>query len=173
MPKVPSLAHLADIEACREAALRYSRGVDRLDPDEMRTAYWPEATDEHGSFDGNAWEFVDHCMVGHDRWSSTLHTIANHVVELDDDGVHGRGECHSYAVLRRAEEEVGDDYVGRYLDRYESRDGEWRILHRVCVHEHTLTVDAGRPMPLDVGAFLQGSFDRRVPGRPLGPPADR
>ena len=164
---------LLAIEACREAARRYSRGIDRLDRDEMRAAYWPDAIDDHGRFIGNAWEFVDICMIAHDRWSSTLHTIANHTVELDDDGARARGECYNYAVLRRADEDLVDVFVGRYLDRYECRGGEWRIIHRVCVHEHTLTVDAGTPMPGGGGGFLPGSFDRGGESRPVGTWPDR
>lgn len=169
MPLVPSVEQLADLEACREAARRYSRGVDRLDPDEMRAAYWPEAVDEHGRFQGNAWEFVDYCMTGHDRWRFTMHTIYNHTVELDDDGRHARGEAYNVTWLRRADEDLLDVWFGRYLDRYEKRGDEWRILHRVCVHEGDLTVDAGTPMPIRADAYTQGSFDRRTPGRPLGP----
>ena len=170
MAAVPSLDQLADGEACREAARRSGRGVDRLDREEMRSAYWPDATDEHGAFTGNAWEFVDHCMTGHDRWAFTMHTIFNHTVEFDDDGVHARGEAYNVTWLRRADEDVLDIWLGRYLDRYEKRGGEWRILHRVCVHEGDLTVDASTPMPVRSGAFTEGSFDRRTPGRPLGPP---
>lgn len=169
MPTVPSLEQLADIEACREAARRYSRGIDRLDPDEMRSAYWADAVDEHGMFVGNAWKFVDFCMQGHDRWRSTMHTIFNHTVELDADGVHARGEVYNVTWLRRADGETLDVWFGRYLDRYERRQDEWRILHRVCVHEGDLSVDAGTPMPIATDAFLGGSFDRRTPGRPIGP----
>ena len=46
-------------EAIREAAMRYSRGVDRLDAELMKSAYWPDATDDHGRFVGNGWEFAD------------------------------------------------------------------------------------------------------------------
>ena len=46
-------------EAIREVAFRYSRGVDRLDADVMRSAYWPDAVDDHGRFVGNGWEFVE------------------------------------------------------------------------------------------------------------------
>lgn len=169
MPTVLSAVQLADVEACREAACRYSRGVDRLDPEEMRSAYWPDGTDEHGAFNGNAWEFVDYCMTGHDRWAFTMHTIFNHTVELEDDGLHARGEAYNVTWLRRAEDDVLDVWFGRYLDTYEKRDDEWRILHRVCIHEGDLSVDAGTPMPIQAGAFTQGSFDRRTPGRPIGP----
>lgn len=171
MPTTITTDQLRATEACRDAARRYSRGVDRLDRDEMRSAYWPEAIDEHGRFVGNAWEFVDYCMTGHDTWLSTMHLIANHTVELDDDGAHARGEVYNVSILRRADEDLLDIWVGRYLDTYERRGEEWRILHRVCVHEHDLTLDAATPMPISAAAFLQGSFDRPADGRPLGPPS--
>ena len=44
----PTVEQLCAIEACREAARRYSYGLDRLDGNVMKSAYWPEAIDEHG-----------------------------------------------------------------------------------------------------------------------------
>jgi len=41
-------------EAIRQAALRYCRGVDRLDPELMLSAYHDGATDDHGIFSGPA-----------------------------------------------------------------------------------------------------------------------
>ena len=41
---------LADREAIRDVAIRYCRGVDRLDVDVLKSAYWPDATDHHGDF---------------------------------------------------------------------------------------------------------------------------
>jgi len=81
---------LSDLESIRDAAKRYSHGVDRLDGDWMKSAYWPDATDDHGVFVGNAWEFVDHCMASHVRWRSTMHCIFNHQIRLDDDGLSAR-----------------------------------------------------------------------------------
>ena len=66
---------LYDIESIKNVAKRYCRGVDRLDAEEMRSAYWPDATDDHGVFVGNAWEFVDFCMEAHLQWRSTSHCI--------------------------------------------------------------------------------------------------
>ena len=100
-----------------------------------------------------------------------MHTIANHTVEIDPDGVHARGEIYSIVWLRRADENVLDAFFGRYLDTYERRGDEWRILHRTCVHESNMAIDASTPMPVDGSRFTQGSFDRRTPGRLLGPDA--
>ena len=72
---------LSDIQNIQEAAQRYCRGVDRLDPELMKSAYWPEATDDHGVFVGNAMDFVDMCMASHLRWRSTQHCIFNHAIE--------------------------------------------------------------------------------------------
>ena len=103
-----TLEQLIDLENIKNVARRYCRGVDRLDPDEMKSAYWPDATDDHGVFVGNAWEFVDHCMVSHLRWKSTSHCIFNHVIELDDNGVEARGESYNVSYLLQKDSNVLD-----------------------------------------------------------------
>ena len=49
-----TVEQLSDLQCIRDTALRYCRGVDRLDEDLMKSAYWPDATDNHGTFIGNA-----------------------------------------------------------------------------------------------------------------------
>jgi ketosteroid isomerase-like protein len=163
-----TLQQLSDREEIRDAAMRYCRGVDRLDPDCMKSAYWPDAIDEHGSFVGNAHEFADYCMTAHLRWAWTMHSIYTHQIELDDDGVHARGEMYNVTHLCRADSGAIDTWYGRYLDRYEKRGDEWRIIHRVCVHNGTATA-MFEPMPIDATNYRSGSFDRPADGRPIGP----
>ena len=86
---------LSDREEIRDLAMRYCHGVDRLDVDCMKSAYWPEAIDEHGNFVGNAHEFSDYCMTAHLKWSWTMHSIYNHQVGLHDDGVTATGEIYN------------------------------------------------------------------------------
>jgi hypothetical protein len=161
-----TLDQLNDIHAIQDLAKRYCRGVDRLDPEEMRSAYWPEANDNHGGFNGNAWEFVDVCMTSHLRWSSTMHCIFNHVVELDPGGTTARGEVYNVTYLHR--EGATDTWWGRYVDRYEKRGAEWRIIDRVCVHESDRTDPLETPFMPAAASFRQGSFDRGM-RRPIGP----
>jgi hypothetical protein len=152
---------LSDLQCIRDAAYRYCRGVDRLDVELMKSAYWPEATDDHGIFTGNAWEFCEMCMEAHLPWRSTSHCIFNHSINLDADGEHANGEIYNVTYLFQKDAEVLDTWVGRYLDVYEKRNGEWRILERVCVHEgtHSAPVTA---MSIDVASFRQGANDRDV-----------
>ena len=59
------------------------------------------------------------------------------------------------------------DVDSRYCDRYEKRDGEWRILHRVCVHEGTRALPASE-MPIAWQKFRSGPSTASA-GRPIGP----
>ena len=159
---------VADREAIREAVSAYAHGVDRLDGEWMKRAYWPDATDDHGVFVGNAWEFVDRCMGSHGRWRSTMHCTFNHTIEFDSP-TRARGEVYNVSYLFRADTQTFETWYGRYLDQYEKRGTEWRILHRVCVHEGSTVAPTPEPMPIDWGRFRSGSFDRPSNGRPVGP----
>lgn len=167
---------MTDLDDIRAAAHRYSRGIDRLDLELMQSAYWPDGTDDHGTFIGNAHAFCTRTVTSHARFASTMHCILNHHIELDPDGVTGHGEVYSIVHLQSYDEAgaaVLDTWGGRYLDTYERRDGEWRILHRICIHEWDKREPLDRPMPVDAGLFRQGSEDRasrqplgRLPARP-------
>ena len=154
--RTPSVQQLADREAIREVANRYAHGVDQLDADLMRSAYWPDAIDDHGVFVGNAWEFVDRVMGSHARWAWTMHSTTNHMIDLADDGVSATGVLANVTYLQPPDRATLHVWYGRYHDRYERRDGEWRIVHRTCVHLSTEVRPVERTMDLDTAKFRQG-----------------
>ncbi|MEM9621892.1 MAG: nuclear transport factor 2 family protein [Pseudomonadota bacterium] len=153
-------AQLGDVQNIKDCAIRYCRGVDRLNAELMKSAYWPEATDDHGAFKGNAMDFVEHCMRAHLKWRSTNHCIMNHHIELGADGISASGEIYNITYLFQPGE-VMDVWHGRYVDEYAKRGNEWRILHRVCVHEGSYSQPL-HAMDIDADAFRQGSFDRQT-----------
>jgi hypothetical protein len=161
---------LSDLQCIRDAVMRYAHGLDRLDPEHMATAYWPDATDDHGpSGAGPATGYIATAMASHARWSPSIHTLLNHLVELEDDGVHARGETYCVAYLFDTERAAMYQWFGRYLDRFEKRGDEWRILERVVVHEAGQLHDPVVPMPFPTDQFKQATHDRGTPGRPIGP----
>jgi ketosteroid isomerase-like protein len=116
---------------------RYSRGFDRCDMAIAKSAYWPDALDDHPGFCGNAHAMCDHFDAYHrDLWVSTQHHIANTRIEIDGDTAH----TESYCFLAAKKKETLELVVvgGRYVRRLERRDGEWRIAAAVLVADWSL-----------------------------------
>jgi len=151
----------AAAEEIRQAALRYCRGVDRLDAELMFSAYHPDAVDDHGVFVGPARDLCDRVVRSHQRYDATMHCVLNHAIDFVDE-VTATGEIYNVTYLRATVDGVTQLHTwwGRYLDRYECREGRWAIAHRVCVHEWTQTEPAGEPMPVDASLFRPGHADR-------------
>lgn len=126
-----------DCEAIRQALYRYCRGIDRCDREALESCYWPEAIDDHASFRGPAAEFIDVALTA-TRSMTTAHMIGN--VLIESDGENGaRVESYFHATHRLPDTGEGPSewtLIGRYLDRFARRDGEWRILDRMVVVDH-------------------------------------
>lgn len=133
---------LLDKQAIHEVVLRYCRGIDRRDRSLVRDCYWPDATDDHaGAFVGSRDQFLDWVFRVLDRFTGTMHAIANHLVELDGDAA----ESEAYGVAYHCGDPPDDPRLNyttgfRYLDRFERRGGEWRIAaRRVALEWHQVT----------------------------------
>lgn len=50
---------LKDRQDIRDCLVRYCRGVDRFDREMVRSAYHPDAMDDHGDFVGGVENFID------------------------------------------------------------------------------------------------------------------
>ena len=117
----------------RQCLLRYTRGVDRHDRALMMSAYHPDAIDEHGVAMGNPAEFCDWAIGWHAKFQHQhQHIINNTSIELDGDTAHV--ETY-YTFFGDNKEGPPSLAFGRYVDRFEKRDGQWRIAHRVCVNQ--------------------------------------
>jgi len=128
------LSELADREAIRECLCRYARGVDRLDADMVRSAYWPDCIDNHTGFTGNAEEFIAWAFPIMRTMDQTQHTIGNILMTIR--GPHADVESYFHGFHRITLPNGGKSDVigaGRYLDRFEKRGEEWKILERTVI----------------------------------------
>jgi ketosteroid isomerase-like protein len=133
-PTSQILNELADREAIRECLYRYSRGVDRLDADMVRSAYWPDCTDNHLGFTGNAEEFIAWSFPIMATMDQSQHFISNALMTIR--GTSADVESYFYGFHRiNLPDGSKNDVIGagRYLDRLEKRDDEWRIFKRKVV----------------------------------------
>ncbi len=150
-----SIQELQDREAIRDCLATYCRGVDRLDREALLSVYHDDAIDDHGDYVGPASGFVDWAMNYHtSNQIRTQHALTNHLCELDGDVAHTE-TYWTYRALNRDEPK----YIcasGRYIDRFERRDGRWAIAVRVCV------MDVPDPVMDAAGPFGDGQFQTTV-----------
>jgi ketosteroid isomerase-like protein len=131
----PEVQDLLDKQAIREATLRYCRGVDRLDADLLCSAYHPDALDEHP---GSTYTGTD---IGprmtaelRETFRLTSHSITTQTIEVHGDVAAAESYSTGRHVLRDGRRVQS---LVRYVDRFECRDGDWRIVHRVAIVELT------------------------------------
>ncbi|WP_372734771.1 nuclear transport factor 2 family protein [Nocardioides sp.] len=139
-----AITDLLDKQAISEVLAAYARAMDRIDLDLARSVFHPEGTADYGEmFTGTGYEFADYIGAAHPLFEMTDHRIGAVTIALDGD--RAGSETYAFVTLRsRAEDGSRSDMVihGRYVDRWERRDGTWRILHRQYLH----TFDEVRPV---------------------------
>jgi hypothetical protein len=139
----PAVQRLLDRQEIADVVLRYCRGIDRLDLELVRSCYHPDATDEHGTFTGTRDEYVEWVAGIVTRFTGTMHVVANQLIDVDGDVA----TSETYGVAYHWGEPLDDARRNfttgfRYVDRFERRDGTWRIARRVAAREWTHVVPA-------------------------------
>jgi len=125
---------LADREAIRECVYRYSRGVDRLDADMVRSAYWEDCVDNHMGFVGNAEEFIAWSFPIMGAMDQSQHYISNILMTINGNSADAESYFYGFHRITTPEGEKNDVVGGgRYLDTMEKRGEEWRIMKRMVV----------------------------------------
>jgi len=143
------LRELMDREAIRDTIGRYCHAIDRGDEDVLREIYWPQATEEHaGMVSGSASNFIREAMRQILTESEEMqHLVGNSTIRIERPRANvesyffvyqripalnaGQPQWIDRVTANRADLLVG----GRYLDSFECRDNEWRILHRIVVFD--------------------------------------
>jgi ketosteroid isomerase-like protein len=135
--QIPAAVHtLLDKQEIHECIMRYCRGIDRCDEELIRSAYHPDAYDDHGGFKGTVDEFVSWIIPALLRaWKGTLHFMGNELVEVQGDVAYSESYFVAYHRLDRHGKEFDTVFGGRYVDRFERRNGVWRIARRTVVHD--------------------------------------
>jgi hypothetical protein len=169
-----STLRLEDRFEIQEALLRYVRGVDRRNWTLMRSAYHPDAWDDHGNYKGPVDGFIALTVERHRTIEQSMHVLGNTTIEFagPNDAL-----AETYFIThQRLTPEAGDarlpylrggtiapdqavetEVIGRYVDHFTRREGEWRILHRTVVFE----VWRGQPAPAGGGLRENWALSRR------------
>ena len=128
------LTALMDREAIRDCIYRYCRGIDRADEKALRSAYWEDASDCHGAWNGSATGFIEQALRKLREGGRRVHQVSNIAIELF--GNAAAVESAFLALQASATAPQCETFLcGRYVDRFERRHGEWRIAQRTVVYD--------------------------------------
>lgn len=132
-----ALQQLLDKQAIAEILYRRARAGDRGDAELAHSCYHPGATERHGEFDGLASEFIDVVSFTRPKPGSPIkgmmHMITNILCEFSSAD---RAFVESYHVAWCQMTDGTDAEIGgRYLDRFERREGRWGIVHRDVIFD--------------------------------------
>lgn len=148
-----AVIELQDRQAIRDCLATYCRAVDRLDRGLLLTVYHPDAVDDHGLFLANREDFADQAFAFHrEHQYATQHIITNHYCELDGDVAH----TETYWIFAGMNKTGASLSLtgGRYIDRFEKRDGRWAIAVRLCVSDWH-----GQPGPSSVPPEIRATLN--------------
>lgn len=112
--------------------MAYCRGVDRRDADLLLSIFFEDAVEEHGEmYKGSVADFV-RWAIGEflPQWEITAHYVLNESYRVDGD--KAEGETHRISYHRQRKDGKIHEVIAacRTFNRYECRDGVWKISYR-------------------------------------------
>jgi len=129
--KLQKIIDKDDIQNCLQ---NYCRGVDRFDRELILSAFHPDCLDEHGKFVGTPNEFADWALDQHAvAHLCHQHCLLNQTIEIEGDTAHSESYFMFVSMNRTGKPVTLGG--GRYVDRLERREGEWRIAARVTLRD--------------------------------------
>jgi ketosteroid isomerase-like protein len=154
----PQVQYLLDRLALQDLATRYARAIDRRDRALLLSLYHEDAVDNHGvMFTGGPIVFADWQPVVMAQFEVTAHHLTTMNFQLDRDSADG--ELYFIAYHRTLPPDSKEVIVtGRYLDRYERRQGTWKIAKRQLVWD---SFASAAPSP----AMLEQLYQLGIAGR--------
>jgi hypothetical protein len=155
-----ALSRMLDRHQIWDCLLRYARGVDRLDLDLIRSAFWDDGIDSHGPVDGTVEDFLALWLPAQPSRDVCFHMVSAQSVEIDGTDAHA--EAYFMAAMKQADSSQLELIGGRYVDHYEKRGTAWRIKTRVMALDWQSMVDASG-MPERMAKRHPGSRDKTDP----------
>lgn len=155
----------------QDVIYRLCRAVDRRDTEAIRAAYHPDAIDSHGAFVGGPEAYMRFSEERNKTIPYSGHFVTNLLIEFAGADA-ALVETYLWSVQRYSPESAasfrqfageqaaaqitqnGCDSLGchRYVDRFERREGRWKIARRTVVFDWRTLL----PLPEVPPAFGSG-----------------
>lgn len=136
-PDRPDIDAVVSRQQIAELTRACCRGIDRADEVLLKSVFHEDSVVVSGVFNGSGPDYAEQiCRILRSVFDQTFHSIANQSIEVTGDSAIG--ETYVIAVSTMTDIEQGKSEMlngGRYLDRFERRDGVWKIAERTFVSD--------------------------------------
>jgi hypothetical protein len=150
------VGRMATYEAIWENELEYTRGLDRHDETLERSVFWRDAAISYGnlvSYD----ELAPWANASHANSAAHQHHVTGLTLDVEGDTAHEEGYILYSSDMSRDKSfdtpgvptpgrVVAGSYAtlgtGRYVNRYERRDGDWRMIVHEYLHDISVRLEA-------------------------------
>ena len=134
--------------AIEDCLNRFARAVDRQDWALARTLYHDDGFDDHGFFKGPPDAFLAHIAKMHEVQQHSMHFNTNVLIEFQ---AKDRAFVETYVLVLQRFADRRVTASARYLDRFEKRNGEWRVAHRTLVFGDMVPEPMAEPLRFPAG----------------------
>jgi hypothetical protein len=162
------LEQLLDKQDICELLCRYCRARDRLDLPLMLECFHPEATGLlvgfKGVSDGPVADFHHREIEVFRSFAGCQHYITNFLCEVEGD--EALSETYQFSFgwgMPTPEGPVNLSLSNRYIDRFERRDGQWKIIRREFYRNFARKDHDAYEFPSDANGWPRSSHDRSDP----------
>lgn len=150
------VADMATYQAIWENELEYTRGLDRHDEALERAVFWPDAAISYGNLVEYE-ELAAWANASHANSAAHQHHVTGLTLDVDGATAHEEGYIFysSDLVRDKSHDAAGAPTpgrvaagsfatfgTGRYVNRYERRSGDWRMIVHEYVHDISLRLPA-------------------------------
>lgn len=166
----PRLQELIDHHEIRKVLALYCHACDRADAAMMTACYTgDDSWDDHGTVKATGPEYVrvmaDKIVT---RTEAMSHILGQSLINVEGDSATAETFFVGFFKLPGDGDQSArmNQLVGRFVDRLERIDGAWKIRHRTCVRDTSMTTAVTRDEYAAFG-FAAGTRDESDPGASL------
>lgn len=139
------VSRLLDEREIRDILERYGRAIDRLDATLLASLFHADADIRYGPdvYEGGLAGYVPAVLAMAASMRRSQHMMGHSLIVLHADTAFAETYSQAMQMIEREGDLVEFATGGRYLDRLEKRNGEWRIASRQVVLDwmHELKAD--------------------------------
>jgi len=154
------LRAMLDHHDIRQTLAEYCHACDRADEPLMASLYAANSFDDHGLVQAPGEEYaraMTKLVV--DRTEAVWHVLGQSLIKVDGD--EAGAETFFLGIMRlNPQEGVSkiNQLAGRFVDKLERVDGKWKIKHRTCVRDTSITFKVEEDMQANYG-MVPGTRD--------------